>query len=58
MFDFTALNTAVQKLSADVDALVAAFAAQNATVQPAIDAATASVNDVDAKVLAATPPTV
>jgi len=50
--DFTALNAAVAKLSTDVDALVAA---QQPSVQPQVDAATAAVQAADAKVVAATP---
>jgi len=52
MADTSKLTAATAKLSADVDALIAAQA--NAG-QPAIDAATDAVNAVDAKVVAATP---
>lgn len=53
MVDVSKLNAAVAKLSADVDALIAADAAG---VQPLIDAATAAVLTVDSKVVAATTP--
>ena len=46
-----ALTAAVGKLGTDVDALLAKPAA---SVQPAIDAATAAVTALDAKVVAAT----
>jgi len=52
MADTSKLTAATAKLSADVDALIAAQA--NAG-QPAVDAATDAVNAVDAKVVAATP---
>ena len=52
MADTSKLTAATAKLSADVDALIAAQA--NAG-QPSIDAATDAVNAVDAKVVAATP---
>ena len=52
MADLSKLNAATTQLSTDVDALIAADAAQT---QPAIDAATAAVEAIDAKVVAATP---
>lgn len=52
MADVSKLNEAVATLSADVDKLIAS---DSTTVQPAIDAATAAVQAVDAKVVAATP---
>ena len=48
------LNTAVAKLSSDVDALIALQAQGDQT--PAIQAATDAVNAVDAKVTAVTEP--
>lgn len=50
--DFTALNSAVEKLKTDVGALIAA---QSPDVQSQIDAATTAVNAVDSTVMAATP---
>lgn len=52
MADVSKLNEAVATLSADVDKLIASY---STTVQPAIDAATAAVQAVDTKVVAATP---
>jgi hypothetical protein len=52
MADISKLTAAVAKLSTDVDALIAL----NGNAQPAIDIATAAVEAVDAKVVAATPP--
>jgi hypothetical protein len=49
-----ALNAAVAKLSTDVDTLIAQGA--NSVPQAAVDAATAAVQAVDAKVVAATTP--
>ena len=49
MGDLSKLNAATTKLSTDVDALIAS------SDQTAIDAATAAVDAIDAKVVAATP---
>lgn len=53
MADLTRLNAATAKLATDVDALIAS----QGTTQTAIDTAAAAVEAVDAKVVAATPPT-
>lgn len=55
MADFTALNAALAKVQTDLTTLLAA---QQPPVsdQPAVDAATAMVADLDAKIVAATPP--
>lgn len=45
-----ALTAAVAQLTTDVDALAAKPAPVPVSVQPAIDAATAAVNEADAKV--------
>lgn len=52
MSDLSKLNSTTAKLSTDVDALIASQTSD----QPAIDAATAAVQAVDDKVIAATPP--
>lgn len=51
MADTSKLTASVNKLSTDVDALLAS----SANDQPAIDAAQQAVDAVDQKVLAATP---
>lgn len=55
MADFTAANAALAKLQTDVDALLAAAPPVPVDDQPAVDALTAAIGELDAKVVAATP---
>lgn len=57
MADFTAANAALAKLQTDVDTLLAAAPPVPVNDQPAVDALTTALTDLDAKVVAAIPVT-